>query len=147
MLFRSFGKLREVLGNRSDIRIVGDRFVFQSEVLFPVGSDAFDDAGKAAIDRLAPAILELEKEIPADVGWTLRVDGHTDPRPVAGRFKSNWELSAARAIAVVRRLVEDGVSPKHLVAAGFGEFQPLEEGTTEEVYARNRRIEIRLTDR
>lgn len=142
-----FGRLKEILGNRPDIRIVGDRFVFQSEVLFPVGSDAFDDAGRAAIDRLAPAILELEKEIPPEVAWTLRVDGHTDSRPVTGRFPSNWELSSARAIAVVRRLVEDGVSPKHLVAAGFGEFQPLEEGTTEEVYARNRRIEIRLTDR
>jgi len=142
-----FGRLKEIIGNRPDIRVVGDRFVFQSEVLFPVGSDAFDDAGRAAIDRLAPAILALEKEIPPDVAWTLRIDGHTDSRPVTGRFPSNWELSAARAIAVVRRLVEDGVSPKHLVAAGLGEFQPLEEGTTEEVYARNRRIEIRLTDR
>ncbi len=142
-----FGRLRGILGDRPDIRIVGDRFVFQSEVLFPVGSDAFDDAGRAAIDRLAGAVVELEKEIPPEVAWTLRVDGHTDPRPVSGRFKSNWELSSARAIAVVRRLVEDGVSPKHLVAAGLGEFQPLEEGTTEEVYARNRRIEIRLTDR
>jgi chemotaxis protein MotB len=142
-----FGRLKEILGNRQDIRVVGDRFVFQSEVLFPVGSDAFDDAGRAAIDRLAPAILALEKEIPPDVAWTLRVDGHTDSRPVTGRFPSNWELSSARAIAVVRRLVEDGVSPRHLVAAGLGEFQPLEEGATEEVYARNRRIEIRLTDR
>ena len=142
-----FGRLKEIVGARNDIRVVGDRFVFQSEVLFPVGSDAFDEAGKAAIDRLASAVVELEKEIPPEIGWTLRIDGHTDSRPVAGRFKSNWELSAARAIAVVRRLVEDGVSPKHLVAAGFGEFQPLEDATTEEAYARNRRIEIRLTDR
>ena len=142
-----FGRLKEILGNRQDIRVVGDRFVFQSEVLFPVGSDVMDDAGKAAIDRLAAAVVELEKEIPPEIGWTLRIDGHTDQRPVAGKFKSNWELSAARAITVVRRLVENGVSPKHLVAAGFGEFQPLEDGTTEEVHARNRRIEIRLTDR
>lgn len=142
-----FGRLREILGNRPDVRVVGDRFVFQSEVLFPVGSDALDDAGRAAIDRIAAAIRDLEREIPADVPWTLRVDGHTDERPIAGRFASNWELSAARSIAVVRRLVEAGVSPKHLVAAAFGEFQPLEEGKTEEVYARNRRIEIRLTDR
>ena len=143
-----FGRLREILGNRPDIRVVGDRFVFQSEVLFPVGSDAFDDQGRAAIDRLAGAVRDLEREIPPDVPWTLRVDGHTDDRPIAGgRFASNWELSAARAIAVVRRLAEAGVSPKHLVAAAFGEFQPLEDGRTEEVYARNRRIEIRLTDR
>jgi len=144
-----FGRLREILGNRPDIRVVGDRFVFQSEVLFPVGSDAFDEQGKAALDRLAGAVRDLEREIPPDVPWTLRIDGHTDDRPIAagGRFASNWELSAARAIAVVRRLVEDGVSPKHLVAAAFGEFQPLEDGKTEEVYARNRRIEIRLTDR
>lgn len=144
-----FGRLKEILGNRPGIRVVGDRFVFQSEVLFPVGSDQIDDAGQAAVDRLAAAVVDLEKEIPPEVAWTLRVDGHTDNRPIApgGRFKSNWELSAARSIAVVRRLIEAGVSPKHLVAAGFGEFQPVEEGTTDEVYARNRRIEIRLTDR
>ena len=142
-----FGRLREILGNRPDIRVVGDRFVFQSEVLFPVGSDVFDEQGKAAIDRLAEAVKTLEREIPPEVAWTLRIDGHTDARPIAGRFRSNWELSAARSIAVVRRLVELGVSPKHLVAAGFGEFQPLEEGASEEVHARNRRIEIRLTDR
>jgi len=144
-----FGRLKEILGNRPGIRVVGDRFVFQSEVLFPVGSDQIDEAGRGAIDRLAQAILDLEREIPPEVGWTLRVDGHTDNRPISagGRFRSNWELSAARAIAVVRRLTEDGVSPKHLVAAGFGEFQPVEDGTSEEIYARNRRIEIRLTDR
>ena len=144
-----FGRLKEILGNRPGIRVVGDRFVFQSEVLFTVGSDQIDDAGRGAIDRLAQAILDLEKEIPPEVAWTLRVDGHTDNRPIApgGRFRSNWELSAARAIAVVRRLIEDGVSPKHLVAAGFGEFQPVEDGASEEIFARNRRIEIRLTDR
>jgi chemotaxis protein MotB len=144
-----FGRLKEILGNRPGIKVVGDRFVFQSEVLFPVGSDQIDEAGNAAVDRLAAAVVDLEREIPPEVAWTLRVDGHTDNRPIApgGRFKSNWELSAARAIAVVRRLIDDGVSPKHLVAAGFGEFQPVEDGTTEEVWARNRRIEIRLTDR
>jgi chemotaxis protein MotB len=143
-----FGRLKEILGTRPDIRVVGDRFVFQSEVLFPVGSDQIDDAGRTAIDRLATAVLDLEKEIPPEVSWTLRIDGHTDNRPISGgRFRSNWELSAARAIAVVRRLIEDGVGPRHLVAAGFGEFQPLDESGTEEAFARNRRIEIRLTDR
>lgn len=149
--FRSdfFGRLRDILGNRADMRVVGDRFVFQSEVLFPVGQDTFNDAGRGDLDKLAAGILELEKQIPPEIQWTLRVDGHTDARPVSGggRFRSNWELSAARAIAVVRYLIDKGVSPKHLVAAGFGEFQPLEEGTSEEVMARNRRIELKLTDR
>ena len=144
-----FGRLKEILGTRQDIRVVGDRFVFQSEVLFPVGSDQINDAGRAELDKLAGAVLDLEKEIPPEVAWTLRVDGHTDARPVSGRgaFKSNWELSAARAISVVRYLIDRGVPPKHLVAAGFGEFQPLEEGTSDEVMNKNRRIEIRLTDR
>jgi chemotaxis protein MotB len=149
--FRSdfFGRLRDILGNRADMRVVGDRFVFQSEVLFPVGQDTVNDEGKRDLDKLASGILELEKTIPPEIQWTLRVDGHTDARPVSGggRFRSNWELSAARAIAVVRYLIDKGVSPKHLVAAGFGEFQPLEEGTSEEVMARNRRIELKLTDR
>lgn len=144
-----FGRLREILGNRPGVRVVGDRFVFQSEVLFTVGSDQIDEAARGAIDRLGAAIIDLEKEIPPEVSWTLRVDGHTDSRQIGagGRFRSNWELSAARAIAVVRRLIEVGVSPKHLVAAGFGEFQPVDDGTTEEAFARNRRIELRLTDR
>jgi chemotaxis protein MotB len=144
-----FGRLREILGNRSDISVVGDRFVFQSEVLFPVGQDTINDNGKKDLDKLAIAVKELETEIPPDVNWTLRVDGHTDARPTApgGRFKTNWDLSASRAISVVRYLVDKGVSPKHLVAAGFGEFQPIEDGTTEDAYAKNRRIEIKLTDR
>jgi chemotaxis protein MotB len=144
-----FGRLREILGNRSDIRVVGDRFVFQSEVLFSVGQEAINDAGRADLDKLASAILELDRQIPPEVNWTLRVDGHTDIRPTSAgsRFRSNWELSAARAISVVRYLIDRGVSPKRLVAAGFGEFQPIEEGATEDVYAKNRRIEIRMTDR
>lgn len=144
-----FGRLREILGNRSDISVVGDRFVFQSEVLFAVGQDTINDSGRQDLDKLAGAVKELEVEIPPDVSWTLRVDGHTDARPTlaTGRFKTNWDLSAARAIAVVRYLADKGVNPKHLVAAGFGEFQPLEDGTTEEAYARNRRIEFKLTDR
>jgi chemotaxis protein MotB len=144
-----FGRLREILGSRSDISVVGDRFVFQSEVLFPVGQETINDSGRKDLDKLAGAVKELEGEIPPDVSWTLRIDGHTDARPTSptGRFKTNWDLSAARAISVVRYLIDKGVSPKHLVAAGFGEFQPLEDGTTEEAYAKNRRIEIKLTDR
>jgi chemotaxis protein MotB len=144
-----FGRLREILGNRPDITIVGDRFVFQSEVLFPSGSDEMNPEGRVEMAKLAEALKTLEGEIPPEIAWVLRVDGHTDARPLSGsgRFRNNWELSAARAIAVVRYLVEQGVQPIHLVAAGFGEFQPLEPGSTDAAYARNRRIELKLTER
>jgi chemotaxis protein MotB len=143
-----FGRLRSVLGNRPGIRVVGDRFVFQSEILFDSGSAALRSDASGEIDSLANAIIELEKQIPSDLAWVLRVDGHTDVRPISSpQFPSNWELSAARAIAVVQYLVGKGVSPQHLVAAGFGEFQPLDAETTEEAYRRNRRIELKLTER
>jgi chemotaxis protein MotB len=149
--FRSefFGRLRQVLGNRPDIRVVGDRFVFQSEVFFDAGQSALQPAGQAELDKLASAIIELDKQIPGDVAWVLRVDGHTDKRPLAGtgQFKNNWELSAARAIAVVQYLISKGVPPQRLVAAGFGEFQPLDPGDSDEALKRNRRIEIKLTER
>jgi len=148
--FRSefFGRLREILGNRPDVRVVGDRFVFQSEVFFDPGSAVLRPEAVAELDKLAGAILDLEKEIPADVDWTLRIDGHTDNRPIATpQFPSNWELSAARAIAVVQYLIAKGVSPRHLIAAGFGEFQPLDPGSSDEARARNRRIELKLTER
>lgn len=144
-----FGRLREILGDRPDIRIVGDRFVFQSEVLFDIGSDQISDAGLAELNALAEAVVELEKEIPEDIPWVLRVDGHTDVQPLAGtgRFRNNWELSAGRAISVVRFLIDKGIPADRLVAAGFGEYQPIEEGDSDEAYARNRRIELKLTER
>jgi chemotaxis protein MotB len=143
-----FGRLREILSQRSDIRVVGDRFVFQSEVLFPSGSDEINAAGTQELDKLASAILELETEIPAEIAWVLRVDGHTDSRPInSARFKSNWELSAARAISVVRYLIDKGVNPQHLVAAGFADNYPLETGDSDEALAANRRIELKLTER
>lgn len=143
-----FGRLREILGDREDVRIVGDRFVFQAEVLFPTGSDVMNPEGSAQIDKLAMAIIQLEKEIPKEINWVLRVDGHTDVRPIASpEFPSNWELSAARAISVVQQLIQQGVSPDRLVAAGFGEFQPIDSGDTEEAYRRNRRIELKLTEK
>lgn len=149
--FRSefFGRLRDLLGNRSDIRVAGDRFVFQSEVFFDAGQAALQPAGQAELDKLATAITELDRQIPGDVAWVLRVDGHTDKRPLSGsgQFRNNWELSAARAIAVVQYLIGKGVPPQRLVAAGFGEFQPLEFGDGDDALKRNRRIELKLTER
>jgi len=144
-----FGKLRDILGNRPDIRVVGDRFVFQSVILFDSGAAVLRPEGRAELDKLAAALLDLEKQIPAEINWVLRVDGHTDTRPLsaASPFKSNWDLSAARAISVVQYLISKGVSPQRLAAAGFGEFQPIDPGNTEEAYSRNRRIELKLTER
>jgi chemotaxis protein MotB len=143
-----FGRLRELLRDRKDIRVVGDRFVFETEVLFPSGQATMTVEGLAAIDQLATAIVELERSIPPEIDWTLQVEGHTDIRRIASaQFPSNWELSSARATSVVKYLISRGVSPKRLVAAGYGEFQPLEEGTSEEVLRRNRRIELKLTNR
>ncbi|WP_234054259.1 MULTISPECIES: peptidoglycan -binding protein [unclassified Xanthobacter] len=148
--FRSefFGRLSQILGNRPEIRVVGDRFVFQSEIFFDPGSATLKPEAQAELDKLASAILDLETEIPADISWALRIDGHTDNRPIAtAQFPSNWELSAARAIAVVQFLISKGVSPQHLIAAGFGEFQPIDTGTSDEAHAHNRRIELKLTER
>jgi chemotaxis protein MotB len=143
-----FGRLRAILGNRPDIRVEGDRFVFQSEVFYDAGQAVLKAEGRAELDKLGAALLDLEKQIPADIAWVLRVDGHTDVRPIASaQFPSNWELSSARAIAVVQYLMGKGVSPRHLVAAGFGEFQPIDPGSTPEAYSRNRRIELKLTER
>jgi chemotaxis protein MotB len=142
-----FGRLREILEGRADVRVVGDRFVFQSEVLFDPGQADISPEGTPDLDALAAAILQLETEIPTDINWVLRIDGHTDIRPISNeRFPSNWELSAARAISVAQYLVSKGVSPNRLVAAGFGEFTPLDPANTEEAYRRNRRIEFKLTE-
>lgn len=143
-----FGKLRQILGNRADVRIVGDRFVLQSELFFDTGKADLLPAATAELDKVATALTELEKQIPSNIAWVLRVDGHTDVRPVTGGvFKSNWNLSASRAIAVVQYLIGKGVSPQRLVAAGFGEYQPIDVATTEDAYRRNRRIEFKLTER
>jgi chemotaxis protein MotB len=144
-----FGRLREILSDRENIRIVGDRFVFQSEVLFPTGAEEINDAGKVEMKKLADAIIELQKEIPPEINWVLRVDGHTDDKPLSGtgRYKDNWELSSARATSVVKFLIANGVPPQRLVAAGFGEFQPLDPADTDEARAKNRRIELKLTER
>jgi chemotaxis protein MotB len=143
-----FGKLREILGTRPDIRVVGDRFVFQSELFFDSGSAVLNAEGRSELDKLAVALLDLEKQIPSEIQWVLRVDGHTDVRPIlTPQYRSNWDLSAARAISVVQYLIAKGVSPQRLVAAGFGEFQPLDPALTEEAFRRNRRLELKLTER
>ncbi|MEE4237881.1 MAG: peptidoglycan -binding protein [Anderseniella sp.] len=148
--FRSefFGRLRRILADREDIRVVGDRFVFQSEVLFGKGEAALSPTGQQEIAKLALAMQQLVTEIPEDLNWVLQVDGHTDDDPInTPQFPSNWVLSSARAIAVVEALAAAGIPEKHLVAAGFGEFQPLDPGTSEEAKTRNRRIELKLTTR
>jgi chemotaxis protein MotB len=143
-----FGRLRAILGNRPDVRIVGDRFVFQSEVFFDTGQAVLRPEGRAELDKLATALTELDRQIPNEIAWVLRVDGHTDIRPTTGlTFRTNWDLSAARAISVVQYLIGRGVSPQRLVAAGFGEFQPIDPDRTEEAFSRNRRIELKLTER
>lgn len=143
-----FGRLREALGKRSGVRIVGDRFVLQSEVLFSTGSADLNPIGQEQIDKLAATLQEISDRIPDDLNWVLRVDGHTDSRPISTpKFPSNWELSAARAISVVKALINRGLQADRLVAAGFGEFQPLDARNDEVAYLRNRRIEFKLTQR
>jgi chemotaxis protein MotB len=144
-----FGELRKILGDRPDMRIVGDRFVLQSEVFFDTGKADLKPEGTAELDKVANALIGLEKEIPGTIPWVLRVDGHTDVRPIppGGQFKSNWELSTARALSVVEYLIAKGVAPQRLVAAGFGEFDPIDPGNTPQAYSKNRRIEFKLTER
>jgi len=141
-----FGRLREVLGDREDIEIVGDRFVFQAGVFFDTGSAEINPAGREELTKLAAILNQISEEIPDEIDWVLRIDGHTDKRPITTpQFPSNWELSAARAISVVKFLMEKNIPASRLVAAGFGEYQPLTEGDSEEALRRNRRIELKLT--
>ena len=143
-----FGRLQAVLGDRKDIQIVGDRFVFSSEVLFPTASDEVSAEGMIQLTRLAETLKTLAAEIPDDLPWVLQVDGHTDRRPISNaRFPSNWELSTARALAIVKFLRGQGIPPQRLAATGYGEFHALDARNTEEAYARNRRIELKLTSR
>ena len=143
-----FGRLREALGDNPDIRIVGDRFVFQSEVLFGSGSAALEEEGRPQLLQVSDTLKAISEQIPDDIDWVLRVDGHTDKRPIDTiLYPSNWELSTARAISVVQLLIDSGIPPDRLVAAGFGEYHPLDDRDTSEAYRRNRRIELKLTQR
>jgi len=143
-----FGRLKEVLSTRPEIRIEGDRFVFASELLFSSASADLGPEGRAELRKFAETLLEISQEIPSELGWILRIDGHTDSRPISNaRYKTNWELSAARAISVVEFLISVGVPAERLAAAGFGEYQPIDDAENVFAYARNRRIEMRLTQR
>jgi chemotaxis protein MotB len=143
-----FGQLRRALGDREDVRVVGDRFVFQSEVLFESGSAEIEPRGRDELAKIAAALKEIIDDIPADLPWVLQVDGHTDRLPIStARFPSNWELSSARAIAVAEYLIAQGIPPDRVAARGFAEFQPLDPGDDPDAYRRNRRIELKLTTR
>ena len=148
--FRSefFGRLRTALGDRPDIRIEGDRFIFASEVLFERGSAELEPAGRAQIQRVAETLKQVARTIPPDIDWILQIDGHTDRVPIATpQFQSNWELSQARAMSVLRLLQDSGIPSAQLAAAGYAEYKPLDPGDTEAAYRRNRRIELKLTQR
>jgi chemotaxis protein MotB len=141
-----FGRLREVLGDHPDIRIVGDRFVFQSEVLFPTASATLVPEGERQLAEVARTLKAVTPKIPAGINWVLQIDGHTDRRPIkTAEFRSNWELSTARALSVVNYLIGQGIPARRLAAAGFGEYQPLDTANTPQAWARNRRIEIKFT--
>lgn len=143
-----FGKLRAALGNRPDIQVVGDRFVVPTDILFDTGSADLSGDAQASMGKLAKTLNEVAAEIPSSIDWVLRIDGHTDKRPIhSDQFPSNWELSTARATAIVKQLVVQGIQPRHLSANGFGQFQPLDPGEGDSAYAKNRRIEIQLTNR
>jgi chemotaxis protein MotB len=143
-----FGKLSEILGNRPDIRIVGDRFVFQAEVLFPPGKAELAPDAKKQLDPVFDALKDIAAQIPPDLNWVLQVNGHTDHRPIHNdQFESNWELSTERAIAVVRYAIERGIPADHLSAAGFADNQPIDTSTGDDAYRKNRRIELKLTER
>jgi chemotaxis protein MotB len=143
-----FGRLREILGDRPDVRIAGDRFVFQSEVLFAPGSAELGDDAKQELAPVIAALKEIAAKIPPDINWILRVDGHTDRRPISNpQFPSNWELSTARALSVVRFAIDQGIPAARLAAAGFADKQPIDPRSAEDAYRRNRRIELKLTER
>ena len=143
-----FDKLKNIVKDKAGIKIAGDRFIFQSELFFDSASDELSEAGEQQVSELAEIIKEIGAKIPENIKWILRVDGHTDARPISsGKFSSNWELSASRAISVVKSLIKRGVAPKNLVAAGFGENQPIATGKDAKDLAKNRRIEFKLDER
>lgn len=143
-----FGRLKKALGSRPEVRIVGDRFVFQSEVLFPTASAELGEGGKLELSKIVAGIQDMSKSIPKDINWIVTVIGHTDKLPInTSVYPSNWELSTARAHSVVRFLIEAGIPAHRLAVAGYGEHQPIENGYTEEALAKNRRIELKFNQK
>jgi len=142
-----FGKLHEALKDNPDVRIEGDRFLLPSEVLFPSASADLDERGQREIAKVAHSLKEIMAKIPPGMDWVLRVDGHTDRRPIRKVFPSNWELSSARATSIVKDLIAEGIPPEHLAPAGFAQYHPVDPADTPEAYRRNRRIELKLTSR
>ncbi len=143
-----FAELKQSLANQAGVKIAGDRFVLQAEVLFPAGSADLGPSGRDELGKLADMLLDVAGRIPPKINWVMRVDGHTDNRPIqTARFPSNWELSTARAVSVVKFLVDNGVPPTRLAATGFGAFQPIDRRDDEIAHRRNRRIEFKLTER
>lgn len=143
-----FGKLREALGNRDDLRVVGDRFIVPTDILFDTASADLNPTAQSSLNKLAQTLNEVAAEIPSNLDWVVRIDGHTDKRPIhTDQFPSNWELSTARAVAIVKYLVVQGIPAHRLSANGFGQFQPIDAADSDAAYARNRRIEIQLTNR
>lgn len=148
--FRSefFGRLRDVLKGRDDVQIVGDRFVFQSEVLFAQGQAEIGPQGQEQLAKLAITLADIAQKIPGDINWILQVDGHTDNVPIrAGRYADNWDLSTERALSVVRYLNQQGLPANRLAAAGYGEYQPLDASDSANARRKNRRIELKITQR
>ena len=143
-----FGKLQSLLGDREDIKIVGDRFIFESELLFDSASDVLQIEGKEKLKEIGITLKETTSQIPKEIDWIIQVEGHTDKRPInTAQYPSNWELSTARANSVLKLLLELGFEPERLAAAGYGEFYPISDGETNEDYQQNRRIELKLTSR
>lgn len=143
-----FGRLRKIIGDNPVIRIEGDRFLLQAELLFPSGTAKLGKQGRVQLKQVAAVLLQMIPSIPGDLPWILRVDGHTDRVPInSEKFASNWELSMARAVSVVRYLAEQGIPEERMAAAGFSKFHPIDPADTKEAYSKNRRIEIKLTSR
>ncbi len=141
-------KIKNVISGRKDIILSDDRFVFPAEIFFKSGNDSLEDTGLIELKKIASSLTEISKIIPKEIDWVLRIDGHTDKRPISTKkFSSNWQLSSARAIKIVKYLINEGIPPDRLVAAGFGEFHPLVDENNERAYSKNRRIEIKLTKR
>ena len=144
-----FGRVKEKIKDRPEIKIVGDRFVFQSEVLFETGSTNIGLKGKKELERLAAILIDIEKSLPKDINWILQIEGHTDNLPVkkGQTFVDNWELSTERALSVLRFFINNGLDPKRLSASGYGSFQPVEKGKKANSRSKNRRIEMKITQK